>query len=237
MELIPKDSYRGWASHSGSWRTPKAISSFCPYCGAKVTFTLGLHTDDSHRNTISSSSNCPDCNKPVRFWTLRDPSHKIDQSKNPEHVYMHPGLDNIYRKPAFAPNVPVPLQRSFIATVDSFNSKNFNATAVSARRTLEGIFKHLVSAEQRNQNLAKLITLVSQDTNFAKPLNDLSHAVREGGNIGAHFDMENEPDEVLARQMVELVDYLISFLYVLPGKIQQLESSLDKAPPIEPAAP
>ena len=63
---------------------------------------------------------------------------------------------------------------------------------------------------------------------LAAPLKSLSHAIRDGGNLGAHFDEEREPTEELARQMVELLDYLIAYLYVLPGQIAGLEQSLSK---------
>jgi hypothetical protein len=40
--------------------------------------------------------------------------------------------------------------------------------------------------------------------------------------------MEREPTEAVARQMAELLDYLISYLHVLPGRIKALESSLNE---------
>lgn len=76
--------------------------------------------------------------------------------------------------------------------------------------------------------LYKLIETATQQTDLAAPLRSLSHAIRSGGNLGAHFDMEREPDEAVARQIVELLSYLISYLYVLPARIQQLEEDLGK---------
>ena len=119
--------------------------------------------------------------------------------------------------------------RSYISTVDSYNSQNYPATAVGARRTLEGIFKFLVPVEDRSKNLFQLIELVTNQTTLAKPLTTLSHAIRDGGNLGAHFDPDAEPDEQMAKQMVELLSYLIKFLYVLPKEIEKLESSMGKA--------
>jgi hypothetical protein len=141
---------------------------------------------------------------------------------------MYPAAKNYYPSPDFAPDIPEPLQRSFVSTIDAFNSRNYAATAVCARRTLEGIFKYLVSEDKRNASLARLIEHVRTETDLAAPLTSLSHAIRDGGNLGAHFDMEKEPNELLARQMVELLDYLISYLYVLPNEIGKLEQSLGK---------
>jgi hypothetical protein len=99
---------------------------------------------------------------------------------------------------------------------------------MGARRTLEGIFKYLVPEEKRGMPLAKLIEQVRDGEDLAKPLALLSTAIKDGGNLGAHFDMEREPDQELARQMVELLDYLIPYLYVLPNEIKKLERKLDR---------
>jgi len=141
---------------------------------------------------------------------------------------MYPVAKNHYPNPEFALDIPEPLQNAFVSTIDAFNSRNYAATAVCARRTLEGIFKYLVEEDKRGAPLAKLIEQVKTSKDLAAPLTSLSHAIRDGGNLGAHFDMEKEPDETLARHMVELLDYLISYLYVLPEEIKKLEHSLGK---------
>jgi hypothetical protein len=141
---------------------------------------------------------------------------------------MYPPASNFYPNPEFIDDIPEPLQRSLISTIDSYNGKNYVATAVGCRRTLEGIFKYLLPKEKRNEVLAKLINHTKEEVDLAAPLSSLSHAIRDGGNLGAHFDMEKEPDENMARQMVELIDYLISYLYILPKEIEKLEESLAK---------
>lgn len=142
---------------------------------------------------------------------------------------MYPAVKNYYPHPDFLSDIPAPLQRAFVSTVEALNSRNYAATAVCARRTLEGIFKFLVPEDKRNATLARLIEHTKANVDLAAPLTSLSHAIRDGGNLGAHFDMEKEPNEALAKQMVELLEYLISYLYVLPREIAELESSLGKS--------
>ncbi|WP_423814300.1 DUF4145 domain-containing protein [Pseudomonas viridiflava] len=141
---------------------------------------------------------------------------------------MFPSASSGYAYPSLPETVPAPLQRSLKSTIDSLNAKNFPATAVGARRTLEGIFKYRVEASNRSKTLYQLIDLVKSSSDLAAPLETLSHAIRSGGNLGAHFDDENEPTEEMAGKMVELLDYLVSYLYVLPSKITDLERSLGK---------
>ncbi len=54
----------------------------------------------------------------------------------------------------------------------------------------------------------------------------LSHAVRKGGNIGAHFDLEKEPDKEAALAAIDLVEYLLDYVFVLPKKVEALGNKL-----------
>lgn len=141
---------------------------------------------------------------------------------------MYPPVRSFFQASSLSAEVPEPLKRSFASTVDAFNARNFVATSVCCRRTLEGIIKYLLPEDKRKGNLIRLIDLAAASLDLAAPLKSLSHAIRDGGNLGAYFDEEREPTEELARQMVELLDYLIAYLYVLPGQIAGLEQSLGK---------
>ena len=140
---------------------------------------------------------------------------------------MYPGPGGWHKAIELTDNIPDRLQRAFTSTVESFNAKNYYATAVGCRRTLEGIFKYRLPAENQGNNLHNLIEQVRSSQDLAEPLNKLSHAIREGGNLGAHFDEELEPDHELARHMVELLEYFISYLYILPQKIADLDEVLN----------
>jgi hypothetical protein len=83
-----------------------------------------------------------------------------------------------------------------------------------------------VPEEKRKANLARLIDLAKEEVDPAAPLRALSHAIRDGGNLGAHFDTDKEPDEAIARQIIELLEYLISYLYVLPSRIVSSNKAL-----------
>ena len=224
MQLVPANSVRKWA-RVGSARVPSSISTVCPHCGDKGLFSLENHFDDQARLSVASTARCPGCNRPVHFWTMRE---KQEEKDNPGTIFVYPVAKNHYPSPSFVSEIPAALQRAFVSTIDAFNSRNYPATAVCARRTLEGIFKHLVAEDKRNATLGELIERVKREKDLAAPLTSLSHAIRDGGNLGAHFDMEQEPNHVLARHMVELLDYLISYLYVLPEEIRKLEQSLGK---------
>jgi hypothetical protein len=51
--------------------------------------------------------------------------------------------------------------------------------------------------------------------------------IRKGGNLGAHFDLEREPDEEVFSLMIDLFDYLIEYLFVLPSHIELLNDKIE----------
>lgn len=225
MQRILETAVRQWTK-LGRARIPRSVGIVCPHCGERVVFALSNHYDDKVRLAVAATAPCPGCAKKVHFVIFRAEENPKDDNKNPEAIYYYPKARNYYPSPKFEADIPEALERSLVSTLDAFNSKNYTATAVCCRRTLEGLFKYLLPEAKRNLPLHKAIAEVQRSTDLAAPLSSLSHAIRQGGNLGAHFDMEKEPDEDLARKMVELVVYLISYLYVLPKEIQNLEGAL-----------
>lgn len=227
MQKIDNSKVKG-GDVSGKVFRPGAISTVCPHCNATVTFTLGSFSSPGPRNSVSASGACPGCGGSVGFWSVNSSGGPLPASAD---IFMHPAPRNYYPSPAEADLLPPPLRRALIATIEAYNAGIYAASAVSGRRTLEGIFRYLVPEEQQKLTLFKLIDAAKEAKDLAAPLTALSHAIRTGGNLGAHFDMEHEPDEPVARQIVELLSYLVSYLYVLPAKIEKLEADLNSQKP------
>lgn len=225
MQRIDSSSVRG-GSISDKILKPAAVSAVCPHCNTMAIFSLRKYSDAGPQNSVSGLGNCPSCKGEVGFWTL-NPSG--GSTFDTAEIYMSPPPKNYFPNPSELNEIPLPLKKALLSTIDCYNAGIYTAATVSGRRTLEGIFKYLLPEEKRNMPLYKLIEAATTEKDLSEPLKTLAHAIRAGGNIGAHFDMEHEPDENVARQIVELLSYLVSYLYVLPAKISQLEGSLGKA--------
>jgi Domain of unknown function (DUF4145) len=218
MQRIPQNAIVGW-SGIGQLQFAGHISTRCPFCGVLATFSAHSPSPDINNHAVGTSATCPKCKATFRLFNVRH--------ANLTDVYMYPAAHETYQSVSIDADFPDPLKRSFQAALDAFDAGNYPATAVTAGRTLEGIFKYLVPPAQRGQKLAKLIDAVVA-SDLAQSIRDLGHALRDGRNIAAHFDLEAEPNKDLARHMIELLDYLISYLYVLPKRIDNLRSVLDK---------
>lgn len=221
MRRITNPQVRKWTEVQRI-STPHSFSTWCPHCNEKVTFTCVNHQHDKNRAAISSSANCPGCSNHVGVWSLG--------SGGPEsaEVYIHPNGGEPHAPKDVSSSISEPLYRSYTSTIDAYNSGNYVATAVCCRRTLEGLFQGLLPEGQRVSNLARAISSVAESVDLAEPIRNLANVLRHGGNLGAHFDMEKEPDEEMALQMLTLLENLIDFLHVLPQEISSLEQLLDR---------
>lgn len=90
--------------------------------------------------------------------------------------------------------------------------------------TLEGIVKSLVP--NAKPPLANQIRELSKWSELGKPIITLSDALREGGNIGSHFDEDKEADQATAEAMIELLEYLLEYVYALPAMIDELDKKI-----------
>lgn len=227
MQKLSINTIKGWTDYS-SFKIPNSISCHCPFCGSKVTFSLVNHNHDAHRSSCSSTAKCPHCDKSVHFFIMK-PWNKSSTNKEhaPEGIYMYPAISTFRNPKDYKHYVSESLQKTYESALDSYNSKNYIATAVGCRRTLEGIFYFLLDEEDRKKNLHNSIEIAKKKIDWVAPLNSLAHMIRQGGNLGAHFDEEREPDENMAKSMIELLEYLMEYLYELPKKIKDLQRNLE----------
>ncbi len=68
----------------------------------------------------------------------------------------------------------------------------------------------------------------TKSANLARPLITLSNTLREGGNIGAPFDLTRTTDRPTAKAMLDLLDYLIEYIYALPEMIEELNRQVQQ---------
>jgi hypothetical protein len=121
------------------------------------------------------------------------------------------------------------LKRAYLSALSVYNHRDWSATAVSCRRVLEGLTKSLLPQELHDLPLASQIEQLPERADLARPILTLARSLKEGGNLGAHFDLDREPNEHVARLMVDLLDDLIEYLFVLPRRIEELNQRIARS--------
>ncbi len=214
-----------WSHQGNSW-CPISVDTPCPHCSKLVNFRLGSHQNDPPRKTISASGTCPSCGNVAWFWIVEPGSANDSSQRGCSGLFMFPKA-RPRRSPAL-PNGQVEveaLERAYHTAIDAYNAGLWGACATSCRRTLEGI----VATRYPEAKPPLFIQLkeVFGSQELLDPLIHLSDTLRKGGNLGAHFDLEKEPDQDVATLMLDLLDFVMDYLYSLKARSAQLEQRLD----------
>lgn len=225
FELKDKD-VAVWTNNNG--RTfPSAIDVTCPHCSRMVTFSTDKWISAS-AGCFMANLTCPACPGRVRFLMV---DHMGDghSLKDEETLWMLAAsnqkapIEAIYTIDEFEGS----LLRAYESIINVYNTGEWTATAVLARRLLEGITLEVLGENCKNDSLSKRLSKLPESRDLSKPISSLSDAIRKGGNLGAHFDLEKEPDQTVATLMVELIEDLIEYLFVLPKRIDELHNKIE----------
>lgn len=96
--------------------------------------------------------------------------------------------------------------------------------ALSLRRTLEMVCKDKGETEG---SLFKKLQNLSQRGILPPILDQIASVLRELGNVAAHADVEYEFPSKLVPDLIEFTDIILNYLYVLPAKIEDIQSKMN----------
>lgn len=222
------------AKSSGSNFSFERLGTTCPHCGRSAWFDFDPPVDGHDVNKGPRAVRCPGCRKAVRFFTI-SPPHASKAGwlwADPS-----PGADHIHRGEIASAlgNLHPALREAYDEAATTLAGGHASSATIQARRTLEGLVKHLLEdADQNVPNhpaLGNLIRQLPTHIDLAKPLTDTAQAVREGGNLGAHYDTQVTATTELAGKTVNLVEAIVDYLLVLPKKVEELRALLGREPP------
>lgn len=225
MYMLSLECVRGWAAVNNRW-APISLSIYCPFCTALATFTLATHSFDQHRNTISATGTCPACSERVRAWVLDPATSQNNNDRTCAGLWIYPQPANNTRLMDGAERLPEEIRREYTSARNVFGCGEWNATALCCRRALEAIAQNLLPANQRKGSLSKQLEHLSSTPDLAKPLKSLADTLRKGGNLGAHFNEGGQPDKATAQQMIEFIEYLLRYLFILPGEVEAFHNEI-----------
>jgi hypothetical protein len=130
-----------------------------------------------------------------------------------------------------ADKIPPEIGREYASAINVFSAGEWNATAICCRRVLEAVVQNLLPKESQKGGLIDQLGALQSNVDLTRPLTSLTDALRKGGNLGAHFNSEGVPDQARARQMLHLVEYLMRYLYVLPGEVESFHNDITRQNP------
>ena len=227
MHTLSLQNVLRWTAFNNKW-TPHSVAIHCPFCGRLATFTLGVWSLDPSRNTISASGDCPACRKTIRLWALDPGICPDEKNQTCRELCISPTPSDNLKPMSGVDKVPREIGREYASAINVFNAGEWNATAICCRRVLEAVVQNLLPRDSRKGSLSEQLGNLQSNVDPVKPLTSLADALRKGGNLGAHFNLEREPDQATARQMLEFLEYLMRYLYVLPREVESFHDDITK---------
>lgn len=227
MFTLPLSAVPQWRPVSNLW-CPQSVDTLCPHCGRLVNLTLEKHQHDQQRNTLSASATCPACHEVSRFWIV-DPGDGADSARRGCALLCIFPKPRTIRKPVVSPDslAHPALARVYQSAFNAYNAGLWDSCATSCRKTLEGLVQTLLPEEDRKPRLFDNLKQLPEKVDLAAPLIILADTLRKGGNLGAHFDLEKEPDQHVVELMLDLLDYFMEYIYVLKEKAHDLGRKID----------
>jgi hypothetical protein len=208
------------------------LGAQCPRCGRAAWFQFDPPISKEDILKAPRQAHCGGCGGSVHFYTVKQPSTK---SRN--WLWAHPSPEALHatnEAVADALGVLHPaLRQAYTDAAGSLRDGRWSAAVSEARRTLEGLVKHLLKdrGATTSDRLQQLIEKLASTVDLTRPLMDTAHTVRQGGNVGAHFDTEILADEPLANELLALVEAFVEYLLLLPSRVASLRDHLDGAAP------
>lgn len=170
---------------------------------------------------VSLLGPCPSCQFTSRFFCL-------GASPEDAQLFIYPAPPGGRREPvqADAEQFAGRVQSAYEQAVSAFNAQQWAAAAVMCGRALEAVVKTSAPEGKRQGTLGHLLKSFPENMNANGTIAALTDAIRRGRNIAAHFDEHLDVDEHLAGLLLDLLDSVVEYVYVLPTRIAALDESL-----------
>lgn len=232
MHQVPDENVLKWQEVvNGSRRisVPVTWRQTCPKCFAVFGFTIASYDWNSIAQKRAHVAVCPGCETTTEVWII-DPEHGAQ-------LWMHPSPSAMRQVDLEGvPDVGNGLRRDYEAAVQSFEHGLWRPAAQSARLVLEAVVASRLGQPDRFAPLDERLRSLADAVDLAGPIYDAAEAIRPGGNLAAHFDDDRDFDQNAATEMLELINYLLDYLFVLPNGVAHLRASVELDVPLIPTS-
>jgi hypothetical protein len=202
----------------GNIKIPKSIQCECPGCRKLNEFLLNANYQNRKNNLVTECS-CPTCkNSAVFIIMTKDIAEDQDEHAD-TYIYDLQASKHPINQIENLPNVPKDLIRAYRSAINVHQSRENSATAVMSKRVIESILKHFLGEKSKGQPLSKQLEILPNHLDLAKPIQSLSHLLGPESSLSRMLELDMEMDYETTSLLMDLLENLIEYLFVLPGKI------------------
>lgn len=228
MQPVRRFKTQKASKQGGVWSIP-AWGTACPHCGQGAWFEFDPPLTNQDAHDAPPTETCP-CGGAIWFCVIKPPQRDaggwlyIDPPVPTAAEHRHEVTEALG---ALAPALGEAYDEAVGALVAGLPS----AAVTEARRTLDGLVKVLLQRAGEvlpdQPVLTHLLRQLPEKIDLSRPLQESALAIRDGGNLGAHFDMQATATPELAQESVRLVEALVDYLLLLPERVSRLRRLLE----------
>ncbi len=224
MHALKKEQVSSWKRQKGGYNDnyfPGAINSNCPHCNSLVSFSF-THWHKAPHGVAVGKTNCPSCDKTTRFFLLDyDPTTQDFSDTTSLWIYPPVKLQDVIPDMDDTPEICQQLVKAYSSTISVFNSGEWNATAILIRRFLDGLLENGLGKPASDLSLEEALAELARNRDLSRPIEELTRAISDS-DMGELLSLEDEPDKQSAELMIELMNLLVTYLYIMPRRAQKL---------------
>lgn len=208
----------------GNLKIPKSVQCECPECRKTTEFMLKANYQNSKYGLVTECS-CPECKKSSVFVIM---TKEADDEHADTYIYDLQASRHPLNQIENLPNIPKELIRAYRSALNVHQSRENSATAVMSKRVIECILKHFLGEKSKGQPLSQQLEILPNHIDLAQPIHSLSHLLVSEGSLHRMLELETEMDYETTALLMDLLEGLIEYLFVLPGKIELINEKLGK---------
>lgn len=202
----------------GNIKIPKSIQCECPGCRKLNEFMLNANYQNRKNNLVTECS-CPTCkNSAVFIIMTKDIAEGQDEHAD-TYIYDLQASKHPINQIENLPNVPKDLIRAYRSAINVHQSRENSATAVMSKRVIESILKHFLGEKSKGQPLSEQLEILPDHVDLSKPIQSLNNLLGPDSSLSRMLELDMEMDYETTSLLMDLLESLIEYLFVLPGKI------------------
>lgn len=212
-------------SQYGHLKIPKAVKTECPHCEKIVDFSLKVNYQ-SNRVGLFSEGVCPSCKSASSFVIMV--KDYLEKSSERAEIYIYDQRNPLHQMKQYR-NIPEDLVRAYRSTINVHQSKDTSATAVMTKRVLESMINSFIKEKRlEGKPLSEQLEQLPKHIDFTRPIASLSSLIHPNSHFQKMLELETDLDEDVAGLLVDLLNNLIEYLYILPSKMDSLHEQLEQ---------
>ena len=197
------------------------IKRECPHCHTKNT---AFHAYGQHLKTdtriFTTAFYCAGCFgglfaeiEVIAGSAAVDYNGDIDNNPN---LVIHKEYPNPI-KTLTPKNLPQNINKFFVQAIESFIEKNYDASSMMSRKTLEVAVKKL--SPKSSGNLYSRIESLQKQNLITPDIKDWAHIIRDDGNTAAH---EEEPvTQKHAEELLSFTEMFLMYTFTMPEMVKE----------------